>query len=367
MQSIVKANETMTSRERVRRTFNYERTDRVTIGYETNPIAHKNLCRALGMDEKDILGVKKLLGVDYIGVSPQYRGSRVYDEIPDRVRNIENGAVMRYIENNFGGYWDYCDFPLKDADDELIYNYPFPDPDNFDYESATSEIDYLIEQGFSVHVGGAGLGDILNTTGMIMGVEDALVNISTDHEATLHFLDKRLKMQLDVTERMLELNKGKLDFVWIGEDLGTQHTQIISRDLYNRVLRPRHQKFIDLAKAYKLPVIIHTCGSSSWVYEEFITMGMSGVDTLQPEAANMSPAYLSEHFGGRLNFRGCISTAGPLAYGTPEEVTQYCKDTLEIMMKTRGYHFAPTHEIQDNSPAANIIAMYNAAHKYGTY
>ena len=48
-------------------------------------------------------------------------------------------------------------------------------------------------------------------------------------------------------------------------------------------------------------------------------MGVNGVDTLQPEAANMSPEYLKKQFGGRLNFRGCISTAGPLAYGTPEE------------------------------------------------
>ena len=367
MQSIIKAKESMTSRERVRRTFNYEKTDRVTIGYETNQIAHNNLCKALGIDEKDMLGLKKALGVDYTDVTPPYCGPCIYEEIAGRIRSNDTGAVMRYIENNFGGYWDYCDFPLKDAEDEVIYNYPFPDPDNFDYESATRELDYLIEQGFSVHVGSAGLGDILNTTGMIMGVEDALVNISTKNEATLHLLDKRVKMQLAVTERVLEQNKGKIDFVWLGEDLGSQHTQIISRDLYNSVLRPRHQQFIDLAKAYNLPAIIHTCGSSSWVYEDFIAMGMSGVDTLQPEADNMSPIYLSEHFGGRLNFRGCISTAGPLAYGTPEEVTRYCKDTLEIMMKNRGYHFAPTHAIQDNSPAENIIAMYNAAHKYGTY
>jgi uroporphyrinogen decarboxylase len=96
-------------------------------------------------------------------------------------------------------------------------------------------------------------------------------------------------------------------------------------------------------------------------------MGMTGVDTLQPEATNMSPAYLKEHFGGRLSFRGCISTAGPLAYGTAQETEANVKDTLEIMMKGYGYHFAATHAIQDNSPTENVIAMYNAAHKYGVY
>lgn len=63
-------------------------------------------------------------------------------------------------------------------------------------------------------------------------------------------------------------------------------------------------------------------------------------------------------FADRLNFRGCISTTGPLAYGTKEEVWENCRETLEIMMPYRGYHFAPTHCIQDNSPVENVVAMY---------
>ena len=33
-------------------------------------------------------------------------------------------------------------------------------------------------------------------------------------------------------------------------------------------------------------------------------MGINGVDTLQPEAKEMSPEYLKKHFGGRLFFHG---------------------------------------------------------------
>ena len=96
-------------------------------------------------------------------------------------------------------------------------------------------------------------------------------------------------------------------------------------------------------------------------------MGINAVDTLQPEAANMSPQYLKDHFGGRLSFHGCISTAGALAYGTVEDVIQDVKNTLEIMMPGGGYHFSPTHMIQDNSPVENVIAMYQAGHDYGVY
>ncbi len=364
---IQKAKETMSAKERVKRTFAFEKTDRVTIGYETNSTIHHALCQALGIKGDNLIDLYQALGVDYCGIGAEYKGPPVYEEIPNRVRSGENGAVMRYVENKYGAYYDYCDFPLKDVDSEVIARYPFPNPDLYDYDGAMERMKDLIDKGFAIHVGSPGLGDILNTTGMLMGVEDALVNLAIEDEATLQMTDRRLRVQLEVTERLLEKAKGQVDFMWLGEDLGTQYTPMVSMEMYNRVLKPRHQKFIDLAKAYNIPVMIHTCGSSSWVYETMIEMGMNGVDTLQPEAANMSPAYLAEHFGGRLTFRGCISTAGPLAYGTPEDVEQNCRETLETLMPYGGYHFAPTHAIQDNSPVENVIRMYQSAHKYGCY
>ncbi|MFA7674126.1 MAG: uroporphyrinogen decarboxylase family protein [Clostridia bacterium] len=364
MNRIIKAKETMTSKERIRRTFAFEKTDRVAIGYDTNPIAHKKLCAALGMDPDDRMAFYKLIGVDNMGARISYKGPKIYPEIPNRRRNDEFGAIMRYVENQYGGYWDYCDFPLMNASDEVIYDFPYPSADDYDYEGCRDYVDAMIKEGFAINVGGPGLGDILNTTGMIMGVEQALMNISTEDEATMHTIDKRLDTQLKRTERMLEINKGKIDFMWLGEDLGSQYRPLISMDMYKRVLQPRHQKYIDLAKAYDIPVMIHTCGSSSWVYEEFIKMGMNGVDTLQPEAANMSPQYLKDHFGGRLTFRGCISTAGPLAYGTADDVIKNCNEIMEIMSGCRGYIFAPTHSIQDNTPPENTIAMYNTVHAF---
>jgi uroporphyrinogen decarboxylase len=96
-------------------------------------------------------------------------------------------------------------------------------------------------------------------------------------------------------------------------------------------------------------------------------MGVTAVDTLQPEAANMAPEHLKKTFGSRLAFHGCISTAGPLATGTPDEVRAYCRRTLDIMKPGGGYCMAPTHQIQDNSPVENVLAMYEIGKTYGRY
>ena len=96
-------------------------------------------------------------------------------------------------------------------------------------------------------------------------------------------------------------------------------------------------------------------------------MGIHVVDTLQPEAKDMAPAYLKKTFGDRLAFHGCISTAGPVSFGTVDDVVADCRKTLEIMMPGGGYCFAPTHQLQDNSPTENVLAMYETAWQFGAY
>ena len=365
MNIIEKAKETMRPKERVYKTFHHEKTDRVTIGYEANDAVHMRLAKALGIHNGDRESVYQALGVDYRGVGANYIGPPLYPDKPNRRVDPTEGCYMRWAEHATGGYWDFCDFPLMDADEEEIANYPVPNPDHFDYEEVRRQI--AAHSDYAIHLGHPGVPDIINSNGRIMGMEDILCHLLTENEGALQLIDRRIQMQLSVLERILEQNKNQIDFLWLGEDLGTQKTPMISLDLYRRVLRPRHQRFVDLAKAYDLPVQIHTCGSSSWVYEDFIDMGVSGVDTLQPEAVDMSPRYLKDTFGGRLAFRGCISTAGPLAYGTVDETVRQVRETLEIMMPGGGYHFAPTHQIQDNSPTENVIAMYRAVHAYGVY
>ncbi len=363
-EKIVKAKEFMTAKERVRRTFEFEKTDRVTIGYEANAGVHERLCGALGVRPDDMEGLYQALGVDYRGIGAPYTGPELFKAPPNRRVNQMEGCIMRWVEHESGGYWDFCDFPLKDAEDEDFDAFPVPDPDNFDYDQARERAKAYGNE-YALFVGGAGTPDVINSNGRIMGMEDVLCHLLTENEAAMRFIERRASFQLRMMERLLDKLKGMVDFVWLGEDLGTQHTQLISTELYRRTIKPIHKRFVDLAASHNLPVLIHSCGSSSWVYEDFIEMGIRGVDTLQPEAHNMSPEYLVSHFGGRLNFRGCISTAGPLAYGTPEEVEQNCREVLEIMRPCGGYHFAPTHSIQDNSPTENVLAMYRAVHAFG--
>lgn len=355
---------TMTSKERVLRTFHHEKADRVPISYFANPGIQKRVAAYLGVPQ-DRDSVNDALGVDFKGLMPAYTGKPLFTAPgPERHVNPLTGAVTRWVENQNGGYWDYCDFPLADADDEVIANWPVPDPDDFDYDG-------LLEQcraygNKAVYLGHPGISDVMNNTGMIRGMENIYMDLLLETESVMTLLDRRMKAELAMFERALDKCGDYVDFIWTGEDLGTQRAPLISLDLFRRQIRPRHQPLIDLAGSYGKPVMIHCCGSSSWAFEDFIEMGIQAVDTLQPEAADMAPSYLAEKYGSRLAFHGCISTAA-LAEMTPKEVEKNVAETLSVMMPYHGYCLAPTHYLQDNTPVENVIAMYETAYRLGWY
>jgi len=318
--------------------------------------------KAIGVVDGNYEKVIDIIGADFIGIGVPYKGPCLFERREGMDVDPAYGVYTKLIYNESGYYHDFCYFPLKDADDDFIANYPIANPDDYDYSNVQSAINHFKNK--AINIGGPGYADIINSMGRVMGMEETLMRLHTHDEATLRYVDKMVDMEIAVLDRIMR-NAAGIDFLWMGEDLGTQIAPMISLDLYRKVFKPRHQKFIDLAKSYNLPVMIHTCGSSSWAYDDFIEMGINAVDTLQPEAANMNPAYLKEHFGGKLCFHGCISTAGILTDGSITDVEDNVRETIETFRGMNCYMLSPTHLIQDNTPPENIIVMYQAAHKYG--
>lgn len=357
----------MTSKERVLTALSLQCPDRVPVNYQANPGIHRRLLEHFHIPPDKPETHDKLcqaLGVDFRGIGTWYRGPKMHADIPERGVTTDHwGIHWCTIQHPSGSYRECCDFPLMDADEETVARWPLPDPAQFDYSIIASQV----EQYQSYATRFVCYGDWINVNGQLRGMEQTLMDLATDEPAGLLLAERRFTIQAEMIRRTLEAGQGKIDVVLLGEDLGMQDRPMISLESFRKHIRPQHQKQIDICKHYGAKVMMHSCGSSSWAFEDFIQMGVDVVDALQPEAANMSPQYLKQTFGGRLAFHGCISTAGPVAFGSPEDVERDCQEKLTIMMPGGGYCFAPTHALQDNSPTENVVAMYRAAQKYGCY
>ena len=354
----------MTSKERVLTALAHGEPDRAPINYSANPGIDKRLKAHYGLAANDSEGLKGVLGVDFAGVRAPYVGPKLHEDLPDRRVGLW-GERTRYVEHDAGGYWDFCDFPLPNATVEEAAAWPMPSPDDFDYSVVAGQC--RERQRYCVSAGGAGVGCVINRLAKLRSMEQLLIDMATDNPVGLLLIERKQEIELEVMRRTLEAAEGGVDLFWMGEDLGSQIGPMISPALYRKYIRPWHAEFVQMAKSYNVPVMFHCCGSSSWAFPDFIEIGIDAVETLQPEATDMAPRYLKESFGDRLAFHGCISTAGPVSFGTTDDVVENCREVLEIMMPGGGYCFAPTHSLQDNSPTENVVAMYETAHQHGRY
>jgi uroporphyrinogen decarboxylase len=354
----------LTSKERVLTAFAHQEPDRVPVDYLSNPGIDLRLKQHYGLRPDDQEGLLQALGVDFRYLWAPYRGPKLHPDLPGRTID-EWGIHRRWVEHDTGGYWDYTDFPLKDATLEKVETWPLPDPDDFDYTHIRPFCDSF--QDYCVVAGSAGIGDIINSTGMLRTMQQVMFDLITDDPVFLRYVDRKLAVVLEVARRILEAAGGGVDMLYMGEDLGTQRGPLLSPSLFRKHIRPRLQAIVDLGKAYGIPVMFHSCGSSSWAFDDFIEMGIGVVDTLQPEAKDMAPALLKARYGDRLSFHGSISTGGPVAFGTVEDTVANVREVLEVMMPGGGYALSPSHQLQDNSPTENVVALYEAARRFGVY
>ena len=240
----------MTSKERVLTTLASKEPDRVPINYEANPGVDARLKAHFGLEPNDWTGIREALGVDFRGVGARYKGPKLHEDVPGRGVKVDNwGIHRRKVEHDSGSYWDYCDFPLEDADEETVANWPMPSPDDHSFDHVAEACRKNKE--YAVYVGNAGLACIINSNGFLRGMEQTFIDLITDDPAGLRLMDRRLDIEYEVTRRVIEAADGGIDFMWMGEDLGTQDSPIIGMDIFKRHIRPRHQRFIDLAKKHK--------------------------------------------------------------------------------------------------------------------
>ena len=171
---------TLTARERVLTTLACQEPDRVPIDYFANPGIDLRLKQHFGLKGDDHEGLRQCLGVDFRGIAAPYIGPKMHADIPERGVLVDDwGMHRRWVEHDTGGYWDYCDWPLKDATEEEVAAWPMPSPDDFDY-GAVAEL-CKRHPDYALYAGGAGTGDVINATSMLRTMEQFLVDMITDN------------------------------------------------------------------------------------------------------------------------------------------------------------------------------------------
>jgi len=97
----------------------------------------------------------------------------------------------------------------------------------------------------------------------------------------------------------------------------------------------------------------------------FADVGFDIINPVQCSAMGMDPTALKERYGRRLVFwGGGVDTQKTLPFGTPEEVRVEVLQRCEILSPSGGFVFDAIHNVQAQTPTANIVAMIEAVKEF---
>ena len=130
-----------------------------------------------------------------------------------------------------------------------------------------------------------------------------------------------------------------------------------------RFLKPWMRKMIDLAHYYGAKVMHHDDGAIRPLLPDLIELGIDILNPIQWRCKGMGREDLARDFGKSLIFHGGVDNQQTLPFGTPEDVKREVADNIRIFREGKGYVVAPCHNLQPNTPTANILALYDAVHE----
>ena len=188
------------------------------------------------------------------------------------------------------------------------------------------------------------------------------------HPDGFQTLASRPQSMPHLLERIFDAAGDVIDIFFFGNDFGGRGGPLIGPDLFTRFFAPHLRRFADLGHRYGLKVMMHCCGGFAPLIPLMIEAGLDGLHAVQPSCAGMDLRGLKRDFGGKILFNGAIDSHRVLIDGTPDSVRAATREVLSIMKPGGGYIAGASHDtILEETPLANVLAMFDAIREFGAY
>ncbi len=151
------------------------------------------------------------------------------------------------------------------------------------------------------------------------------------------------------------------DFLWFGDDIAFKSAPYVSPRIFRDLFVPRYRKVIDRVS---LPWIFHSDGNLMPILDDLVSLGMSGLHPIEPEAMDLGE--VKRRYGDRLCLVGNISV-DRLSRGAPAEIEALVKQAIETAGPGGGYIAGSSNSIASYCRAENVRAMAEAIRRYGRY
>jgi uroporphyrinogen decarboxylase len=381
----------MEPRDRILAALEHREADRVPrdlAGTRYSSIhaeAYARLRPALGLPEAEITIVDTTQGLAHVhddvldrfgadvalvspGAPSGYRREVVSDGEYERF--VDEWGVVR--ARPVGGlYYESTSAPLQgtiDASDISAFAWPDPrDPGRFAGMAERARHIREVEHR-AVFVGSLCAG-VTEMHFRLRGYEDGYMDLAADQGLARQLMERITELKLAYWERVLDEMGDLIDIAAEADDLGAQHAPLFSPQTYRDIVKPLHAEIIGLIKRRsRARFFLHSCGAIRSLIPDLIEIGVDCLNPVQVSAEGMDTGELKAEFGRDVTFwGGAVDPQRVLARGTAAEVRAEVGRRIAELKPGGGYVFASVHNIQAHVPVENILAMWEALEKEGSY
>lgn len=348
---------TMTSRERWLALLEGRTPDRIPTDYwATGEVTRRLLAELNCTSEQDLL---ETLHID----RPISLGARrTVTEFPGDPEADIWGVRHRMVDYGSGQYSEADSHPLAEARSvEEIHAFPWPDPDAHDWDDFHAQVKALDGKRL-VRCGGY---EPFLRYCQMRGMEQAYMDLATEPDIAEAIFQHLFEYHYHVNRTMLERADGAADIIYLAEDLGSQESLLMSREMIAHYILPNLKRMAEMARGFGCHIFYHSDGAIRPVIRDLIdVVGVEMLNPIQWRCAGMERGGLVRDFGGELVFHGAVDNQQTLAFGSADDVRDEVLENIRIFSGSR-WVCAPCHNIQPVSPTENIVAMYETIHEHG--
>lgn len=365
----------MNSKERVLAAMRGQVPDRVPVWVTVVGDLAERLAQATGIpaDPLDAYLTNRIsnaalltsLGNDVVGIGSTAPPSQAIHTRSDGYLEDEWGFIYRRVPHQFGSYLEIVGRPLAGISSAgELARHPLPDP------AAPGRFDIARDRAGAYGQTHALLGivecTVFEMAWNLVGLEPFLIDMVQGRDYIGPLLDRVADYSIGIGRALIDLGA---DAILTGDDLGMETGPMISPGTWRKWLKPRLQRVFDAYRAARPDILIvyHTCGSVLPFLDELVEIGVQVLNPIQVTARGMDAAWLKRTYGDRIAFCGGVDQREVLPHGTPADVELEVRRRIAELGQDGGYILAPTHDVQADTPVENVLAVFEAAKKWGTY
>ena len=338
----------MNHRERQLAAIRHETPDRTPI----DAIHIENteeIGRLLGIPATSVI---EALGIDGRAIS----AGRYTASLP-----VRNGKTLTWWGAEDGNDYGTSHFyQLASATSiQEVERYAWPDGNAFDFtELHTSVQDWPGEYALRGPYWDSA--PLFATACNLLGIEGALVKMISEPAVFEACIEHIFRFSTTYIERFVAAMGTRLDILYLADDFASQRGLMMNPRLWRKLLKPYYTQLFAIGKRLGLPVWFHSCGDITPVLPDLIEIGMDVWETVQLHTLPISAAQLKQEYGRHITFFGGVNTQA-LPFKTPAEVADEVRHCIAVLGVGGGYICGPDHHIKPDVPAANAVALFEAA------